>query len=251
MKIVSWLMPLLVAAPVLADTTLEYAGSGQAPRIIAVAGGKVMMSADAQNDVLYDASSRTLTMVNHANKTYTRMDEARMKQLAAVAKNAMQNIDALMANLPAEQRAQLQGMMPSGGSGIPQVSVQNTGRKDTVNGKSCEVWETRMNNAVESEMCVAGQDAVSVSGADMATLRQLFQATSQIAAQAGMSDAGAEWQALDGKIPLRIVEMAGGQRHVYTLKQASSDKVPASRFAVPNGYREQAMALPGASGGGF
>lgn len=243
------LLAAALSAPVLADTTLNYAANGKPSHSVSIAGGQVAMRADAQSDVVFDSKARTLTVFNRADKTYTRMDEARMQQMAAVAGQAMKNMEGLLANLPEEQRAQIRGMMPGGGASLPKIEVRDTGRKAQVGGRDCQLYETRMNGQLDSELCVVPRTALQIEARDLATLQSLFRFTEQIATQMGMAETlGNEWQLLGDRVPLRIVETEGERRIVHELKSVSKDKVPSSRFAIPAGYTEQAITLPNVGG---
>ena len=131
----------LVPAVSMADTAMIYKeGTGQS--MLRIADGKVRFdSHDDENYMLFDAASRQMTMVDPAKREYTVMDEATLDALQSTLDTLMAQVQAQMANLPPEMRAQMSQMMGGampGAGGPVSVTTEKTGRKGEAAGFACE-----------------------------------------------------------------------------------------------------------------
>lgn len=232
-----------------ADTTLKYVSDGKPAQDIAVSGDMVRLGMP-NVDVLFDSSARVMTMIDHRNKSYTRMDEATMQQMAEVASTAMKNMASMMDKLPPEQRARLEAMMPGGKMKMPSVSLVDTGKSDKVNGHRCEIWNSQVEGQGKTELCVAPIGEFDIASGDLDTLKALFEFSSRMASKFGpMASAADEWKQLGQQIPVRIVEQTGDKLSHKELSAVSTARIPSSQFQVPAGYTERKMPMMGAMHG--
>lgn len=114
-----------------------------------------------------------------------------------------------------------------------------TGRKDTISGYECEEFVTEVDgNKVEIWMATNVPDSDEL----LKELALLDDGTNPAGSIFGKSN-------LKG-IPVRSVVTAPGQGTIrMTLVSINRDKIPASEFAIPTGYREVSMPslpIPGA-----
>jgi hypothetical protein len=102
-----------------------------------------------------------------AKKTYTVMDKAAVDKMSGQMGDAMQKMQAELANMPPEQRAMVEQMMKQNGAGAPGMgppgagdstqhvtTSSDAGKSESVNGRSCHVWNIKRDNVLTSQLCV-------------------------------------------------------------------------------------------------
>lgn len=107
----------------------------------------------------------------------------------------------------------------------------NTGRKDVVAGKSCEIWT--MDDPEERatyEMCLARDMGMFMQGKNP---------------MGGGRGGSAAWQAelrKGGLFPLRVVEMSGGEsKPILVATKIEAKKLGDSLFTLPPGMKKMSM----------
>ena len=93
-----------------ADATLVYF-SEEGPQKIAVKNGKALIKTKDQNDLLFDAQTNTVTLIQHKQKSFSLVDEKALKSLSTQISGIQSAIASQLANLPSEQRAQLEAFL--------------------------------------------------------------------------------------------------------------------------------------------
>ena len=225
----------------LADATLIY-DEGGGKNFLRIAGGKVRL--DTQRDaswMLFDAERRTLSMIDPMAREYRVLDEAAADAIAGTAGAMMQAMEAQLAALPPEMRAQMQqmmgGVMP--GAGRKQAVVEATGRHGAAAGFDCAYSRVLVQGEPPSEVCLASAEALGLSPADRATIDawQDFARTMAGKASAFVSVDPAIFGG-DGQVPLiyRHADIRG------VLTRMESSAVEPELMRVPAGYRRQELA---------
>ena len=105
---------VFLSSAAVADVRLEYVdeGSNESRTKIHIKDGKVRMDdSKGEGYTLYDSAKKEMTFVNHAERTFTRMDEASMNELAGQVGSAMAEMRKELENMPPEQRAMVERMM--------------------------------------------------------------------------------------------------------------------------------------------
>ena len=98
----------------------------------------------------------TFYIIDDKDKTYVMFDKATMEQLAKKISDAMEKMKAQLAQLPPEQRAQMEQMMPglSGSDHKWTVDVVDTGKSDKVDGRNCRIWDVKRDGKLSDQICV-------------------------------------------------------------------------------------------------
>ncbi len=93
----------------------------------------------------------TFYIIDDKDKSYVMFDKATMEQLAKKISEAMEKMKEQLAQLPPEQRAQMEQMMPglSGGDKKWTVEVIDTGKSDKVDGRNCRIWDVKRDGKLE------------------------------------------------------------------------------------------------------
>lgn len=139
--------------------TLEIEGPNLA---MSVQGG------EGEGRLIYRGDAREMIFEDHAEGTYTVIDEATLERIAGQMNAAMAQMEAMLENLPEEQRAMVRQMQERGMPGMPgmdamerpEVETRPTGRSDTRNGYPVEEWEVLEDGEVARRMWVTPWDEV-------------------------------------------------------------------------------------------
>lgn len=236
----------------LADARINYRSEGDGAEIQAmlIGHGKVRSDSD-DTSVIFDAADGTMTVLDHGRRKYTRIGQAEIEQMSAALGTAMREMEQALANVPPEMRAQVQGMMGGalpGVGGEAMVKFENTGRRDSVAGYSCTVYETRVAGRLVSEQCMGG-DVISgqLSAADRDTLERAMRGTARMFEdlKVGPLAQFAEITPFkEGMVPLRVTSTVGNRRVTSEFTGVETTSLDPGLFAIPAGYREEKLDLP-------
>ncbi len=192
-----------------------------------------------RHTVLFNADSRTLTIVNHGERSYMELDEARVKGVSDKMSAMMKQMEAQLANLPKEQREMLMERMP--GFKRPEsvsYSAEKTGGSDTVNGFRCDNYEVNKNGQPYMKACVSSHKTLGISSADFDTLATMFEAMKDMASQFSGSDDMMPLRELGG-LPVRSKTADGGE--TSEIVAVNDDRLDGELFAVDASYKPQQM----------
>ena len=192
-----------------------------------------------RDDVLY--------LVEPAERRYSAVDRATAQRVAAEIGSAMAEVRAQLARLPLDQRAMMERMMGglAGGAGdVPVLEARDTGRSETVDGRSCRTWQVLLSGVVSSEMCVVpysslpGAEDLAAAMEGMASLMKEF---TKAFAQLGGGDRGIEAIGEVRGFPVLTREFSDGRATgcETLVREWREQDVPASQFEVPAGFRER------------
>ncbi|HEU4600606.1 MAG TPA: DUF4412 domain-containing protein [Steroidobacteraceae bacterium] len=191
----------------------------------------------------------TIFVLNTKNKTYSSMDRESLKKMAEQISPALKQMQEQLAQMPPEQRAQIEKMMGKSMPGTGQQKTQEirkTSRTDKVAGYSCKYAEVVEDGVVQQEFCVV--PSASLKGSDdLMAAAQKMQAMMQDMLKAldspwmqQMMDRQATNYAQLGGIPVLTRRFENGKAVTETtLRSIQSQSLPASTFDIPSGYTKQ------------
>lgn len=224
------------ATPVLAQRLYVQAGAVRMEQIRP--DGSVENVAIFRDDVLY--------LLEPAERRYSAVDRATVQRVAGELESAMAGMRAQLAQLPPDQRAMMERMMGGlgGGGEAPLLEARDTGRSETVDGRSCRIWQLLLSGAVNSELCVVpysslpGEQDFAAAMQGMASLMKEF---SRAFAQLGGGDRGIEAIGEVRGFPVLTREFSNGRAtgRETRVREWREQDVPASQFEVPAGYRKR------------
>jgi hypothetical protein len=235
----------LLAAAASADTKLVYVEEGGegVTAVLYVAAGRVRMDLPGAEDrwVLFDAAGPSLRSVDPARKTFSRLDAEEVSRLSARVAAANAQLEGELANVPPEQRAQVERVLGKVVIGASQPAYTRSGKRMKVNGWECEVVGYEI-AAQRGEACLAGAKALALTEADVRALEQLRAFADRLSAEAfpmGMSEK-LRLAPLEG-LPVRAKH---ADEPAQIAKSVSHDTLPGSLFEVPAGYTLEPLKLP-------
>ncbi len=137
-------------------------------------------AASARNGVLFNAKDHSLLILDHARKTFTRLDQASLSQMAQMVQS--------VGELAKVQGGILGDLFESLGleSDLGKKNeIVYTDKNETIKigGLDCQVMEVSKDSVLQTRMCVT--DTLPLSSLEADTLRSLIQFGQRVADQAG------------------------------------------------------------------
>jgi hypothetical protein len=199
----------------------------------------------------------TLTMIDDRKKTYSNFDKATMEKLGKSVTAAMEQMKEQLAQLPPEQRAQVEQMlnakMPGMAGGGKQwtVEAQDTGRTDTVDGRKCRLWDIKRNGELDEQLCVVPFSALP--GKEnfqevFASFARVFEEMAKsVPMLTGIMSTEFDAQTKVNGFPVRTRPYENGKLapEEQVMRVWREEAIPAAMFEVPAGYRKEDPALGG------
>ncbi len=132
-------------------------------------------AAGQKQTVVFDADKQLLTAIDYEHKAYRQMTKADADRLGSQMSSAIAQLQAQMASMPPEQRAQLEAMMRGGVARLtlqaPAIDYRQAGT-DKVAQWSCEKYEGFISEQKVSELCTVQPQALGFTAADFAITAQ-------------------------------------------------------------------------------
>jgi len=247
---------LAATAAMRADSRIEFKiteGKGSSLESILIGQGKVRTDTDKTQSVIVDPGAGTLTMIDHSRKTFTRLTKAEIDGLAAQIEGAMKQMEQAMANMPPEMKEMMKGRM-SGMGAAAAIEIVDTGKTGTAAGRSCKIVQIKAMGRVTTENCLGESSAIEVPASDRATLTAamgMFKDLADKLSKGPLGRIGGASPFQGGLVSLRSTTIAqDGSRNTSEFSGVVTAAIPAEAFAVPAGYKEQKIELPGRGRGG-
>lgn len=195
--------------------------------------------------VIFDGAKQVLYIVNPERKTYSEMTKEDADKLGAQVNDAMAQMQAQMANLPPEQRAQIETLMKGrgmgaamGGAAKPEYKKVGT---DTVGKWTCDKYEGYVNGQKTMDLCTVDPKVLGFTPADFAVTRQMADFFSRIMPQGAsriFSIGDLATQGYAG-IPIRTTTSMMGRTSTSELQDIQRGSIPESAFEVPAGFQKE------------
>ena len=247
-----------------ADTVIDYrveAGDRTAAQPVIIRGNSLLVKSaggDPNLDILYERAPEQLVLIDHGQRQFTPVTEARVRQLASQFEDVQPLLRGLakqIAHLPPKQRAKWNTML--GGISLEQytaardagkaTTLRKAGETRTVAGVSCAPLSLLKNGVETAEFCLAEPAALHLAGGDAATLdamlgfaRKLAERAEGLAAPFGFTFEGARLRDLAG-VPVEVREHGGREPLSLTLRQVGGEDATAGPLAIPAGYKARQL----------
>ncbi len=198
----------------------------------------------SQPDMIYRGDQRLVWIVDHDRKSYIQMDRETMQQMANQFAGVYAELEARLAKLPPEQRAQAERMfkdrLPQATETPPRGELINTGEPQTINGYQCIKYEFYLNGVQDSELWVTRSSELNFS-----SMAELLESMGEF--YSGLTrnlPGGAESADFDFEIfgqldgfPILIRNLDGDRVTTETLmRQIRTEEVRDDFFDPPEGY---------------
>ena len=193
----------------------------------------------------------TFYIIDDQDKSYVMFDKATMEQLAKKISEAMEKMKAQLAQMPAEQRAQMEQMMPglSGSDKKWTVEVAETGKTDKVDGRTCRLWDVTRGGKLDDQICVVpysdlpGKENFQAMFANFAKVFE--EMAKSVPMMAGMMTNEFSAQSKVNGFPVRSRGYEEGKLgdDEQIMKVWREETIPAATFEIPAGYKQKQMPM--------
>jgi hypothetical protein len=242
-------------APALAGVVVEMErkdlASGQtepADKIFAQ-GTKIRMEPSGASQAIIFRNEELL-IINHNEKTYYRFDRESLQALSKQMDAAMEQMEAQLANMPAEQRAMMEKMMkermggnPFGGEDLPKPEMKAEG-VEQVGEYSCKKYALYRGDQKTLEILAAPASEVGEAGQAMEAFQAMARFSSEVLSSfrkgplAGLAENPLKvMDQIDGFPVLSRVFENGVAVSETILKSAEGQDLADDLFEAPKGYR--------------
>ena len=193
--------------------------------------------------VLFDSSRQVLDIIYVDRKTYNELTKADIDRFASQVQDLMGQVQSMMANMPPEQRAQMEAMMRGRGASMPAMSPAKTTYTKTGTDKvgrwTCDKYEGTRDGQKVADLCTVDPNVLGLSAADADIMRQLAGFFSRLIPQGSPAfDVGRmEDQGFSG-IPVRSASTIAGRETTTELTDVSRQNFADSLFTVPAGFQK-------------
>jgi hypothetical protein len=195
--------------------------------------------------VVFDGTRQVLYMINNGRKSYSEMTKADADQVGSQLSGAMAQMQAALASMPPEQRAQMEAMMK--GRGLPGMATNapttyKRGGTQRVGRWTCDVYEMQVNGQRTGELCTVSAQTLGLTAADFAVSSQLAEFMRSILPQGveAMFQVGTGANGFAG-VPVRRVANVLGRETISEMTDVSRQDVPDAAFTVPAGFTKEAF----------
>ncbi len=200
--------------------------------------------------------NEAMYVIEDASRSYRVIDQATMEQMAGRMGDAMAKMREQMAKMPPEQRAMMEQMMKQRGgtmmNGAPHkpaiYDAQATGGSETVNGRSCKLWNVTRDGALAQQLCVVPMAAmpgavevIELSKKMSALFEKLgHQLRDQLPTTLQQSTTAL---AKINGYPIMTRAYRDGvlQPEQFIVKDWKQQSIDAAKFEIPTGYKQQEM----------
>ena len=198
----------------------------------------------AHSRMIFRGDRNLMWWIDDAKKSYQQMDEATIDRMAAQMADARAQMQARLAQMPPERRAEAEAMMKrfNGATGT-KVDYRKIGATKLIGGHLCTEYDSYYGKDLQAHLWVAPYSALNVSPADAAVFKKMGEFFGKLTSSMG----GAKKQdyipmhELNG-IPLLTQEVDDGKITGETLVESvSRAPIAAGTFEVPSGYKMEAM----------
>jgi predicted secreted protein len=192
----------------------------------------------------------TFYIIDDKEKSYVAVDKATMEQLAKKISAAMEKVKEQLAQLPAEQREQMEKMVPGmGGDKQWTVEALDTGKSDKVDGRTCRVWDVRRGGELDDQICVVpysvlpGKENFQVMFANFAKVFEEIAKSVPMLSGMMTNEFGAQAKANGFPVRSRAYEDGKLGFDEQLMKVWREEAIPAAMFEIPAGYKKKQMPM--------
>ena len=206
----------------------------------------------------------SMYLLDSSSKTYRVLDKATMDQMAGKMNDVMSQMQAKMAAMSPEQRANMERMMQNMGTSMPGAAAaakthvydaQDAGTSGSAGGRSCHMWNATRDGKPTEQMCVVPESALPGTAEVMTSIRNAAAYNQQFMdAMQARGGAAASLSSGSGGIMaqhLNIMQKIGGvpvaTRHYDSstgaldstesvMTQWQQRTIDASQFEIPADY---------------
>jgi len=227
----------------IADTTLTFTNNKDKVGMqMQFANNKMRATSvdDNSSYMIYDANNTTFTVYTTDKKQYYVMDKKQLDALGDIGAMMDKMMEKQLANVPESQREMMRKMMAGAMKAqmpkqAPKPEYNLTGKSASYNGFDCQVV-VKKSGRKTSEFCATEYGNLGMSSDEYAIITSFQQTIAKLAQQYG-ADNSMDFSSLGQLMPVHYQQ--SGQ--TGSLKSVNHNKLDASLFAIPEGYKQIKM----------
>jgi len=253
---------LFIASACSADVIIKMKQTGDLqggkPKVstgsMVIAADRLAMRWDAaaeaeHGSVIFRADKELLWTVDDRKKSYQQIDKAFADQVAGQMAEAKAQMQAQLAQLSPEQRAQAEEMMKKFAGGLEEgasafkLDYRKTDETRTINGFACTKYDTYSGEDLVSHAWVAPYSALNLTAADGAVFQKMGEFIARLAGPM-MAIGKRDYIPMHelGGVPMLTQEVRDGKvTRETTVESVARGASPAGSFDVPAGYKLESM----------
>ncbi len=193
----------------------------------------------------------SIYVIDQQDKSYVVLDKATMEQLGKQLGAAMEKMKEQLAKMPPEQRAQMEQMMgiksSGNGAGGWTMEAVDTGKSDKVEGRACKVWDVKLNDQPDHQICVVPYSALPGTEDFKSVFEKFARVFEDMAKNlpqlsGAMNNQMSALRKVNG-FPMRTRSYENGRLapEEQVVKVWREQAIPASMFEVPAGFKQKQM----------
>lgn len=200
-----------------------------------------------RNRMIFRGDKQLMWIIDDGKKSYQEVNKATIDQMADQMAGARSQMQARLAQLPPEQRAQAEAMMKKYNS-APNSSASRTeyrkmGQTRVINGQLCTLYDHYSGKELEAHLWVAPYSALRLSPSDGAVFQKMGEFTEKLTTSMGGSRKQDYIPMHElGGIPLFTQTVSNGKvTSESQVESVSRAPIPPGSFDLPVGYKAQPM----------
>jgi len=212
-----------------------------------------------EEEMIYSASSKTMTVIDHKSRSYLQLDQAAIKKITTQMNQAMAEYERALQSAPAAQRQMMEQMLRQQMPGMaqkkaPTIEVIHTGNSTETNNYPTTVYQVKTDGKKTQELFVTAWENLQGSENVMSTLQEMSGFMNEMlkAMSTGpMADmmpgaTAKNWLDQLGEIngfPVLVKEYDNGGNIISETKLLSIEEasIAPETFQAPTNYRRQSL----------
>ena len=235
--------------PVLGSVQITTQGKSSHLEIISI-------SSNESGGMIYNEARQEIIAIDHDRQEYYVITQEQMNQMAGQVEQAMQQMEAALAELPPEEREfarkMMEARMPVRKTDTSNTVLRATGESDTIAGYECDGYDVMNGENRVRDICITPwenfPEGQEVAGA-MKELGRFFESMREAFSNAGGLDLMDRQKDLIGymkelngyPVRSRDYNATGEMERETMLTAARNEEVDAALFEPPANYQKQAL----------
>ena len=214
-----------------------------------------MKIVNGKDTMIFRGDLKRMWSIENTGRQYTEINPDTVQQMGSQVSAAMAQMQARLAQMPPEQRAQIEALMAQRPGGAfaapspakPQVTYTRAGGGKSIGSWRCEQYDKIVDGRKEAELCMAPLGSVGITEDDLKVLNSIGTMmgpiTQQVPDRSNYMGLDAISKAIGFQgVPLETVYYDDGKpTRRDTVNKIERTAIPASTFELPQGLTKREM----------
>ena len=225
----------------------DHADDSKTSGVVLIDGDMVRVDMDTEvgQAIIYDLKKKEVTIINHQEKSWTKLTKKQIDESRALIKKQMENImeqqKAVLQSLPPEQREKVEAQMKeiAGSTRVIEIKYIKSDKKGKWQKQECQIYDGMIDGVKVEELCTVVPKKLKCSLVEIEKLKQI----STDFAINDYQEGGSAWNNIkDIGVPVIQKSIENGKViYTNTLVTFENIKVPVDKFKIPDNYKEIQM----------